>query len=154
LRSNIVPKVLFWIPKVVSLVGSMFCFLSTWISLSSGTYTLIMLLLNHIFYIPQNLVESLSMKNSILENELAVTRKSSDDTMEKLKDVEGKCNHLQQNLDKYVLCSHMYLKLQDAWLICGIYVSGGPFENNMMVYVFVNSDCRRNLQTWKMKIMS
>lgn len=73
-----------------------------------------MLLLNHIFYIPQNLVESLSMKNSILENELAVTRKSSDDTMEKLKDVEGKCNHLQQNLDKYVLCSHMYLKLQDA----------------------------------------
>jgi myosin-5 len=54
------------------------------------------------------------MKNSILENELAVTRKSSDDTMEKLKDVEGKCNHLQQNLDKYVLCPHMYLKLQDA----------------------------------------
>jgi hypothetical protein len=36
-------------------------------------------------------------------------------------------------LDKYVLCPHMYLKLQDAWLICGIYVSGGPFENNMMV---------------------
>jgi hypothetical protein len=78
----------------------MFCFLSTWISLSSGTYTLIIFLLNHIFYIPQNLVESLSMKNSILENELTVTRKSSDDTMEKLKDVEGKCNHLQQNLDK------------------------------------------------------
>ncbi|XP_066322752.1 protein OPAQUE1-like isoform X2 [Miscanthus floridulus] len=48
----------------------------------------------------KNLVESLSMKNSILENKLAVTRKSSDDTMEKLKDVEGKCNHLQQNLDK------------------------------------------------------
>ncbi|OQU85818.1 hypothetical protein SORBI_3004G317300 [Sorghum bicolor] len=48
----------------------------------------------------KNLVESLSMKNSILENELTVTRKSSDDTMEKLKDVEGKCNHLQQNLDK------------------------------------------------------
>ncbi|XP_066332641.1 protein OPAQUE1 [Miscanthus floridulus] len=48
----------------------------------------------------KNLVESLSMKNSVLENELAVTRKSSDDTMEKLKDVEGKCNHLQQNLDK------------------------------------------------------
>ncbi|KAJ1281296.1 hypothetical protein BS78_04G295700 [Paspalum vaginatum] len=48
----------------------------------------------------KNLVESLSMKNSKLENELTVARKSSDDTMEKLKDVEGKCNHLQQNLDK------------------------------------------------------
>jgi len=53
-------------------------------------------------YILQNLVESLSVKNSILEKELNVARKSSDDTMEKLKDVEGKCNHLQQNLDKYV----------------------------------------------------
>ncbi|CAO2047305.1 unnamed protein product [Urochloa humidicola] len=48
----------------------------------------------------KNLVESLSMKNSVLEKELNVARKSSDDTMEKLKDVEGKCNHLQQNLDK------------------------------------------------------
>ncbi|KAG2654452.1 protein OPAQUE1 [Panicum virgatum] len=48
----------------------------------------------------KNLVESLSVKNSILEKELNVARKSSDDTMEKLKDVEGKCNHLQQNLDK------------------------------------------------------
>ncbi|OEL32339.1 Myosin-15 [Dichanthelium oligosanthes] len=48
----------------------------------------------------KNLVESLSMKNSVLEKELTVARKSSDDTMEKLKDVEGKCNHLQQNLDK------------------------------------------------------
>ncbi|XP_062221812.1 protein OPAQUE1-like isoform X2 [Phragmites australis] len=48
----------------------------------------------------KNLVESLSMKNSILENELTVACKSTDDTMEKLKDVERKCNHLQQNLDK------------------------------------------------------
>ncbi|TVU28761.1 hypothetical protein EJB05_20294 [Eragrostis curvula] len=48
----------------------------------------------------KNLVESLSMKNSVLENELNVARQSSDDTMKKLKDVEGKCNHLQQNLDK------------------------------------------------------
>ncbi|KAK3159258.1 hypothetical protein QOZ80_2AG0147890 [Eleusine coracana subsp. coracana] len=48
----------------------------------------------------KNLVESLSTKNSVLENELTVARKSSDDTMKKLKDVEGKCNHLQQNLDK------------------------------------------------------
>ncbi|RLM80962.1 myosin-15-like isoform X2 [Panicum miliaceum] len=48
----------------------------------------------------KNLVESLSVKNSILEKELNVARKSSDDTMEKLKDVERKCNHLQQNLDK------------------------------------------------------
>jgi myosin-5 len=48
----------------------------------------------------KNLVESLSVKNSILEKELNVACKSSDDTMEKLKDVEGKCNHLQQNLDK------------------------------------------------------
>ncbi|KAG2661989.1 protein OPAQUE1-like isoform X1 [Panicum virgatum] len=48
----------------------------------------------------KNLVESLSVKNSVLEKELNVARKSSDDTMEKLKDVEGKCNHLQQNLDK------------------------------------------------------
>ncbi|KAF8730217.1 hypothetical protein HU200_017194 [Digitaria exilis] len=48
----------------------------------------------------KNLVDSLSLKNSILEKDLNVARKSSDDTMEKLKDVEGKCNHLQQNLDK------------------------------------------------------
>ncbi|KAG8072623.1 hypothetical protein GUJ93_ZPchr0006g45526 [Zizania palustris] len=48
----------------------------------------------------KNLVESLSKKNSSLENELITARKSSDDTMVKLKDVEGKCNHLQQNLDK------------------------------------------------------
>ena len=66
------------------------------------TYPFIVLLLKHLFYILQNLVESLSVKNSVLEKELNVARKSSDDTMEKLKDVEGKCNHLQQNLDKYV----------------------------------------------------
>ncbi|CAM0943743.1 unnamed protein product [Alopecurus aequalis] len=48
----------------------------------------------------KNIVKSLSEKNSLLENELSTARKSSDDTMEKLKDVEGKCTHLQQNLDK------------------------------------------------------
>jgi len=64
------------------------------------TYPFIVLLLKHLFYILQNLVESLSVKKSVLEKELNVARKSSDDTMEKLKDVEGKCNHLQQNLDK------------------------------------------------------
>ena len=41
-----------------------------------------------------------------MENELSTARKSSDDTMEKLKDVEGKCTHLQQNLDKYVSLPH------------------------------------------------
>lgn len=55
--------------------------------------------------LPQNIVESLSEKNSLLENDLSTARKSSDDTMEKLKDVEGKCTRLQQNLDKYVLPS-------------------------------------------------
>ncbi|TVU16569.1 hypothetical protein EJB05_40140 [Eragrostis curvula] len=34
----------------------------------------------------QNLVESLSMKNSVLEDELTVARKSGDDTMQKLKE--------------------------------------------------------------------
>lgn len=48
----------------------------------------------------KNIVKSLSEKNSSLENELSTARKSSDDTMEKLKDVEGKCTHLQKNLDK------------------------------------------------------
>lgn len=48
----------------------------------------------------KNIVESLSKKNTLLENELSTARRSSDDTMEKLKDVEGKCTHLQQNLDK------------------------------------------------------
>uniref|UniRef100_A0A0E0NLN8 Myosin heavy chain n=1 Tax=Oryza rufipogon TaxID=4529 RepID=A0A0E0NLN8_ORYRU len=48
----------------------------------------------------KNLVESLSKRNSSLEYELTSARKGSDDTMKKLKDVEGKCNHLQQNLDK------------------------------------------------------
>ncbi|KAM0836949.1 hypothetical protein ACQ4PT_061982 [Festuca glaucescens] len=48
----------------------------------------------------KNIVKSLSEKNSLLENELSTARKSSDDTMEKLKDVEGKCTHLQQNLVK------------------------------------------------------
>uniref|UniRef100_A0A0E0K5W3 Myosin motor domain-containing protein n=1 Tax=Oryza punctata TaxID=4537 RepID=A0A0E0K5W3_ORYPU len=48
----------------------------------------------------KNLVESLSKKNLSLEYELTSARKGSDDTMKKLKDVEGKCNHLQQNLDK------------------------------------------------------
>ena len=76
--------------------------LLTVMSFWAWTYPFIVLLLKHLFYILQNLVESLSVKNSILEKELNVARKSSDDTMEKLKDVEGKCNHLQQNLDKYV----------------------------------------------------
>ncbi|VAI50122.1 unnamed protein product [Triticum turgidum subsp. durum] len=48
----------------------------------------------------KNIVESLSEKNSLLETELSTARKNSDDTMEKLKDVEGKCTRLQQNLDK------------------------------------------------------
>uniref|UniRef100_A0A0E0B968 Myosin motor domain-containing protein n=1 Tax=Oryza glumipatula TaxID=40148 RepID=A0A0E0B968_9ORYZ len=48
----------------------------------------------------KNLVESLSKNNSSLEYELTSARKGSDATMKKLKDVEGKCNHLQQNLDK------------------------------------------------------
>lgn len=74
------------------------------------------------------MVESLSMKNSTLEKDLNVARKSSDDTMEKLKDVEGKCNHLQQNLDKYVVV--VLIKLQDTGKICGVYVFGIPLENN------------------------
>uniref|UniRef100_A0ACD5YU73 Uncharacterized protein n=1 Tax=Avena sativa TaxID=4498 RepID=A0ACD5YU73_AVESA len=48
----------------------------------------------------KNIVKSLSEKNSLLEIELSTARKSSDNTMEKLKDVEGKCTHLQQNLVK------------------------------------------------------
>jgi hypothetical protein len=70
----------------------------------------------HFFCFLQNLVESLSAKNSVLENELTVARKSSDGTMKKLKDVEGKCNQLQQNLDKYVFLSLFNcIKLQDCW---------------------------------------
>jgi myosin-5 len=53
-----------------------------------------------LYYSVQNLVESLSKNNSSLEYELTSARKGSDATMKKLKDVEGKCNHLQQNLDK------------------------------------------------------
>lgn len=92
------------------------------------TYPFNIFLLKHLFYIVQNLVESLSMKNSTLEKDLNVARKSSDDTMEKLKDVEGKCNHLQLNLDKYVL--GVLIKLQDTGKICGVYVFGIPLENN------------------------
>lgn len=66
------------------------------------------------------------MKNSTLEKDLNVARKSSDDTMEKLKDVEGKCNHLQQNLDKYVVV--VLIKLQDTGKICGVYVFGIPLK--------------------------
>lgn len=81
----------------------MLCCHLTYVLLVLLTYRLNILFLKHLFYILQNLVESLSMKNSVLEKDLNVARKSSDETMEKLKDVEGKCNHLQQNLDKYVL---------------------------------------------------
>ena len=62
--------------------------------------------LKQFFVLRQNIVKSLSEKNSSLENELSTARKSSDDTMEKLKDVEGKCTHLQKNLDKYVSLLH------------------------------------------------
>lgn len=81
----------------------MLCCHLTCVLLGLLTYPFNILLLKHLSYILQNLVDSLSLKNSILEKDLNVARKSSDDTMEKLKDVEGKCNHLQQNLDKYVL---------------------------------------------------
>ncbi|XP_073014429.1 protein OPAQUE1-like isoform X1 [Typha latifolia] len=45
-------------------------------------------------------VELLGKRNTELENELLEARKCSDDTLEKLQDVEGKCRQLQQNLDK------------------------------------------------------
>ena len=92
---------LFWIWIIVTFWdlltdASIWCF--CWLLISYFRWSSSLLL-------PQNIVESLSEKNSLLENELSTARKNSDDTMEKLKDVEGKCTRLQQNLDKYAFPS-------------------------------------------------
>ena len=61
-------------------------------------------------FLLQNSLDTLEKKNSTLELDLSKTQKDSNDSIQKLQEVEQKCSKLQQNIQRCGFISCIFLK--------------------------------------------